>query len=137
MGVKLEEILDFVAEHSGKDSFKPNVDIELDLGVYGDDWHEMMSKFEKKFNVDMSTYLWYFHSGEEGFSSVGALFFKPPYARVKRIPITPNDLLRIADNNIWDINYPAHDLPKRRYDLMINTALMLGIFIYIIYWIVS
>lgn len=119
----IENILDFVAEYSGKEEIQENSDIEGELSVYADDWHEMIQKFGEKYQVDMTSYLWYFHSGEEGFS-IGSLFFKAPYERVKRIPITPKDLLRIATKQKWDVYYPEHELPKRRYDLLIGTIVL-------------
>jgi hypothetical protein len=129
----IENIFDFVAEYSGKNGLKENSDIEMEFGVYGDDWEEMIEKFSSKYNVDMTSYLWYFHSGEEGMG-LGRLFFKPPNERVNRIPITPNDLLRIATKQKWDIEYPKHELPKRRYDIIIGTvAVVLLIGFWIIY----
>jgi hypothetical protein len=123
MKATIENILDFVAEYSGKEKLQESSDIEGELGVYADDWHDMIEKFGEKYQVDMTSYLWYFHSGEEGFT-IGGLFFKAPYERVERIPITPSDLLRIATKQKWDIEYPEHELPKRRYDLIIGTGVL-------------
>lgn len=123
MNPTIESIFDFVAEYSGKNGLNENSDIEMEFGVYGDDWHEMMEKFGSKYQVDMTSYLWYFHTREEGFG-IGGLLFKPPNERVKRIPITPNDLLRIATKQKWDIEYPEHKLPKKRYEFMIGTVIL-------------
>lgn len=122
----LEDILAFVAEHANAEGLNATSDIERDLSVYADDWHDMIDDFAEKYEVDMSGYLWYFHSGEEG-SNIGGVFFKPPYERVERIPISPNDLLRIATKQRWDLDYPEHTLPKRRYDLIIGTILLLAL----------
>lgn len=119
----IENILDFVAEYSGKEKLQESSDIEGELGVYADDWHDMIEKFGEIYQVDMTSYLWYFHSREEGFT-IGSLFFKAPYERVERIPITPSALLRIATKQKWDIEYPEHELPKRRYDLIIGTGVL-------------
>lgn len=57
------------------------------LGIEGDDASKFMDAFAERFEVDGANYLWYFHHGEEDWS-LGALFFKPIYRRVARIPIT-------------------------------------------------
>ena len=124
MKPSIENILEFVSEYSGEKGLNKNSDIEGELRVHGDDWHEMIEKFGKKYQVDMTTYLWYFHSSEEGFN-IGNLFFLAPYDRVERIPVTPQDLFRIATNQIWDFEYPEHELPKRRYDLLIGATVFI------------
>jgi len=51
--------------------------------------------------------------------------------------VTPGMLLEFANSGTWDIKYPAHELPKRRFDLIIN-MLLLGAFIcFLIYKCVS
>jgi hypothetical protein len=125
-----ENILSFLTDLVGHEKITLQTDILFDLGVIGDDFHEMIEKYQKTFNVDMTTYLWYFHSDEEG-QSIGGGFFKAPYERVKRIPVTPKMLLDFANKGKWTIEYPEHTLPKRRYDLIINTVLVLGFFIFL------
>jgi len=72
----------------------------------------------------MEGYLWYFHSDEEGGTfSLGSIVSKPPYARVKRIAITPKLLAEFANINKWKIAYPDHKLPKYRKDIILNTIL--------------
>ena len=124
MNLTIENVLDFVAEFSAKKGLHESVDIEGELSVTADDWHEMIEKFGSKYNVEMTSYLWCFHNEEEGFS-FGSIFFKPPYDRARRIKITPFDLLRIAAKQKWDIEYPEHKLPKRRYDLIARTVILL------------
>lgn len=119
-----ENSINFLKNLSGTDKIGPDSDIFNDIGMVGDDFHEMIQKYSKKFSVNMSDYLWYFHADEEGgWNSIGALFFNPPYKRVKRIPVTPSMLTDFANQGKWDIQYPDHKLPKRRYDLLINTVL--------------
>lgn len=120
----IEEIIDFVKRTSATDDVTPDTDIHITLGVCGDDFHEMMDKYAERFKVDMGGYLWYFHTDEEGHNGLGGTFFKPPYERVTRIPVTPEMLLAFANKGSWSINYPEHTLPKRRYDLLINTIVM-------------
>ena len=125
-----ENILTFLTDLVGREKIVSQTDIFLDLGVTGDDFHEMIEKYQKTFNVDMTSFLWYFHADEEG-QSIGGGFFKPPYERVKRIPVTPQMLLDFANKGKWIIDYPEHTLPKRRYDLIINTILVIGFFIFL------
>lgn len=113
------EIIEFI---KGETDANANVDtdIERDLGVFGDDFYELMEAFAKRYNVDMSEFIWYFHSGEEGLNIPSAMFFKPPYARVARIPVTPLMLSEFANTGKWSIDYPSHDIPKKRFDLTVN-----------------
>jgi hypothetical protein len=129
----IENIIDFVKETSGEDKITADSEICDGIGLYGDDFHELIDKFASKFQVNMSEYLWYFHAEEEGWS-IGGLFFDPPYRRVKRIPVTVSMLFDFANKGKWDITYPEHKLPKRRYDIMINTILVLGFFSWLIIW---
>ena len=80
----------------------------------------------------MKSYLWYFHTNEEG-QNLGGSLFKAPNERVERIPVTPKMLYEFAKSNKWDINYPEHTLPKRRYDLYFNTTIGV-ILIIILIW---
>ena len=125
-----ENIISFVKDLAGLDKITSQTDIFFDLGVTGDDFHELIDEYSKKFNVDMFPYLWYFHADEEG-NSFGVSFFKPPYERVKRIPVTPKMLSDFANKGKWSIAYPEHTLPKRRYDIIINRVLVFGFLIYI------
>lgn len=115
----LDEIIEFVRERTGVQNVNPESDINSELGVDGDDFHELMSEYSDKFNVDMDNFLWYFHSGEEG-QNLGGIFFAPPYKRVDRIPITPKTLFTFSETGSWNINYPKHELPKKRYDMILN-----------------
>ena len=128
----LEDIIEFVKEQTAVKEVNANDDLLNDLGCSGDDHHEFMEAYTKKFNVDMSTYLWYFHSDEEG-QNFGGIFFKPPYMRVEHIPVTPSMLLEFANKGKWDIIYPPHTLPKRRYDILINYFIGFLFIAYVIY----
>jgi hypothetical protein len=69
-----------------------DADIFHNLGIDGDDAFEFIERFAAKFDIEITNYHWYFHHGEEGFLNIGGLFFRPPYRRVGRIPITPQVL---------------------------------------------
>ena len=122
-----DEIIEFLINLSAADEIYPDSDIFSDIGIVGDDFNEMIDKFAKKYSVDMTNYLWYFHNEDEGLGNPGGLFFKAPYNRVERIPITPQILTDIANKGKWDLLYPKHEVPKRRYDLLINSILV-GLF---------
>jgi hypothetical protein len=98
-----------------------------DIGVYGDDWHELMEAYSAHFQVNMARNVWYFHTGEEGFNCGGVLF-AAPYRRVNRIPVTVAMLCDYAHAGEWSIDYPQHELPRRRYDLLINRGLAITVF---------
>jgi hypothetical protein len=133
---KLTEIINFVKEISGIDEINPESDI-YELGVVGDDFHEMIEEYAKTFEVDMTKYLWYFHADEEG-QNFGALFFKPPYLRVDRIPVNPRLLSEFAENKKWCIDYPEHKLPNKRIDLIINQIfIILSVIIALRIWVLK
>ena len=128
----ITEIIKFVKEETCVSEVTEDSDIEDDLGCYGDDFFELIEKYSKNFNVDLSTYLWYFHTGEEGFASIGGMFFKPPNRRVKRIPVTPKLLFEFAQKGKWSLEYPEHKIPKKRYDSLVNQIIMLILIISVI-----
>ena len=117
---EVNDIIVFLEEQLGVEKINPESDIYNDLEVGGDDFFEMMAEYSKKYDVNLSEYLWYFHSDEEGIFSLGALFFAPPYKRVKRIAVTPLMLTEFANSKKWGITYPKHSINSRRIDLLIN-----------------
>jgi hypothetical protein len=135
MYIETTEIIDFLKELSGCKDILPDSDIFEDLGVTGNDFHEMIEKFAYRYSINMQGYLWYFHTDEEG-HGFGNIFFAPPYERVKRIPVTPKMLSEFASNGIWEIKYPKHELPKRRYDFIINQIVVGTILLAIVIWII-
>lgn len=92
-------------------------DLFRKLGIHGDDCGDFMDAFGQQFNVDLTDFLWYFHHGEEVGSLIGGLIFKPPYRRVKTIPITINLLRDAMAAGRWPVQYPPHTLPEQRWDL--------------------
>lgn len=132
----IEDIKHFIVDKTGceYDEVRPDADIDNDLGCTGDDFIELISEYSIRFNVNMDSYLWYFHTYEEGHSnSIGHLFFKAPYERVKRIAVTPTVLLQSANAGMWTIVYPEHILPKRRYDILINQLIVALFIIFVVY----
>lgn len=128
------EITGFLKEQAGVDEVSENDDITDDLCIIGDDFFDLVKAFGKRFNVDISTCRWYFHTAEEGsFNSIGGSFFRPPNERVKHIPVTPLLLLEFANSGKWNIEYPEHTIPKKRYDLIINKWILIIALAFILY----
>jgi hypothetical protein len=118
-----EEIAAFVRHQTGcREEVRPETSLQDDVGVYGDDMDDFLAAYAHRFAVDLSEYLWYFHTGEEGFLSIGGLIVPPPNARVDEIPITVSMLKEYSDRGRWAVEYPPHQLPKGRPDLRINQA---------------
>ena len=121
------DIVEFVRKNTGSNSITSETDIFRD-GTVGDDFHDLIENFAKTYSVDMTDYLWYFHSNEEGsWNCIGGLFFNPPNKRVERIPVTPALLTEFANKRKWKLEYPKHNIPEKRYDILINR-----IFIFIV-----
>lgn len=127
--VTLKDIIGLISEKTGAKpgEISEHTDIFAHLGVCGDDFHELIEEYARRFQVDMTSYLWYFHADEEG-QNIGGLFFKPPYARVERLPVTPDLLKTFANTRKWGLDYPEHQVPKKRYDLIFNQVMVLVTF---------
>ncbi len=117
--ITIEDIYQLIENECGIKSQKlsPNSDLGDDFGVVGDDFDELMIAYSERFQVNLDSYLWYFHSSEEA-GSPFSFIFPTPDQRVKRIVITPEVLLKYANSKVWSINYPEHTLPKRRWDIL-------------------
>lgn len=132
--VELPEIIEFIKCQTGCDKVSEDSDITVDLGVDGDDFDDLVGSFAKKFNVNVSSCLWYFHCAEEGsWNSIGGAFFRSPDKRVKHIAVTPMMLFEFAQKGKWDLPYPEHELPKRRYDILVNRILVIAFIVFVIY----
>src|SRR5688572_29983669 len=114
-----ESVFNFLSELLGHHEFNLQSEINSELGLVGDDFHEMIAEFSRKFKVDMTSYLWYYHTKEEG-HNLGSFFFKAPNERVERISVTPQMLLDFANQGKWTIEYPSDTPKKIRYDIILN-----------------
>jgi len=126
----ITEIIHFVAIESGAkiDIIHANTDIVDELGFVGDDFHELMTSYSNKYQVNMDEYLWYFHSEDEGLN-IWSFIFKSPSAKVNRIPVTPEMLLNFAVKSKWQVVYPEHKVPTNRNDITCSNALWLVLII--------
>jgi hypothetical protein len=100
--------------------------LQADLGIGGDDLWELIDSYAARFAVDVSGFLWYFHSGEEGVFNLGGLFFAPPNALVRQIPITVGMMHEFAQRGRWDVEYPLHNPPQSRPDIRVNQLVALA-----------
>ena len=132
LGIPLDiaEILNFVATESGTkiEKVHANTNISDELGIVGDDFHELIEAFSNKYHVNMDEYLWYFHSEDEGVN-IWSFIFKPPWAKVNRIPVTPQMLLNFATKGKWQVVYPEHKVPTNRNDITYSNCLWLVLII--------
>ena len=127
-----QEIINFIEKEFWESNLNSNSDVFAKVGVSGDDCDDLMITYQKKYQVDMSEYLWYFHHEEEGsWNTIGGSFFQRPNERVKRIPITPKMLTDFANSKKWNVDYPEHNLPKYRYDIIINWSFIILLIILI------
>jgi hypothetical protein len=115
----IDDINGFLVQQLGRRASNIGIDDDLnrDHGLEGDEFSGLMARFGSEFGVDLSTYRWYFHHGEEPhWGAFFQLLFRAPYQRVKQIPISPKMLLASANAGRWLLEYPSHSLPERRYD---------------------
>jgi hypothetical protein len=126
------DILNFLEKEIGHDDLTLDTDLYLG-GVYGDDFWEMIEAYSKKFEIDCSTFLWYFHSGEEGMN-LGAFFFKSSDQCVERISVTPQMLLDFTKTKKWGVVYPPHEIPTKRWDLIINRTIFIVIILIFLFF---
>lgn len=125
---RLDDIIDLLVEQSRvpRARIMPDSDLESELGITGDDHFQLMEEFMKRFEVNMLEYRWYFHCAEEG-TAIFSRIFKPPNKRVEHIPVTPAVLLQAAELRRWPLTYPAHSLPKHRWDVILSWVLMIAV----------
>lgn len=127
-----QEIINFIEKEFWESNLNSNSDVFAEVGVSGDDCNDLMITYQKKYQVDMSKYLWYFHhEEEESWNTIGGSFFQRPNERVKRIPITPKMLTEFANSKKWNVDYPEHNLPKYRYDIIISWSFIILLIILI------
>lgn len=131
MKYTIEDVINFLKNQSLVDEIDPQTNICDDIGMRGDDFDEMMMAYAGKFSVDMTDYLWYFHSEEEG-SWTSISLFPRANEQVKRIPITPTMLTDFANSGKWNVVYPEHKITLTEF----NSYFTLLIFIVLIGWIV-
>ena len=132
--VTIEQIFGLIGDECAVKTkqLTPCTDLFDELGIEGDEFSELIEKYALSFNVNMDGYLWYFHSNDEGIN-FWSFIFKPPNKKVNRIAVTPELLLHFANTKIWDVNYPTHDKPTNRADIVYSNLVwlivLLGIYL--------
>jgi acyl carrier protein len=129
-----DEIAVFISEytHTDRSALTEETSLLGDLGVYGLDMYALLVRYSERFGVEISGYRWYFHTSEDGLS-IGALFSRPPHKRVKHIPITIGMLHEMAQAGRWTIQYPDHNLPAYRLDVLINAVIFFGALVFVVF----
>lgn len=122
------DLASFLEEYSGGQAPSFDADVFDALGIDGDDAFEFMDRFTARFGISADNYRWYFHHGEEGWN-LGGIFFRPPYRRVKRIPVTTATLVEAIETRHWPLRYPEHELPSVRWDIRLNQLLIIPLLI--------
>ena len=112
-----ESVLDFVSEFTGVG--RPRIALTTtlfgDLGIDGDDGHDIMAAFAEKFQVDMSEFRLNRHFGTEGLSVHAPLVFlwwlmswifrakQSPEERAGLEPVRISDLIAAAKSKKWNL----------------------------------
>jgi len=106
----------FVAESVGMALPKivATTDVVEDTRIYGQDVFELVADFGKQFQVDVTSFRWYHHTGPEAISIFYQLrclftFTKMWWERKTYIPIRVSDLVESARRGVWIIQYPEHE----------------------------
>jgi Protein of unknown function (DUF1493) len=130
--IALEDMRSWLATRLSKDPSRIGEDDDLDhdLGIYGDGHRALLEAYSQDFHVDLRSYRWYFHTREQR-HSFGSVFFEPPDKQVSHIPITPRLLVEAAKTGVWDPGYPTHELPGKRWGLVVNMAIIVFILVYL------
>lgn len=88
-----DEVVALVREQTAyRGPITETTSLQRDIGVYGDDMDELLDAYSKR-------------------------FIPPPNERVAEIPITVGMLKQFAETGKWVIDYPAHSVPRRRWDV--------------------
>lgn len=126
--IEMSEIIDLIRYKTGYEGeIGEQSSLQDDLDIYGDELSDVLQDYALEFNVNMGDYLWYFHIGKEEGFNLGAWFFKPPTKRVTEIPITLHMLHQFAVSGVWSVDYPEHQLPKYRIDIIINRIISISL----------
>lgn len=131
---RVDEINALVREHTGtRGVLSEETDLHSDLGLTSLDLDEFLAEFAKRFDVDLSGFLWYFHTEEDGVSP-GRLLFAAPQDRVQKIPLKLALLYQAVELSRWPVDYPEHSLPRRRWDVVVNQCLAAALAVGLLWW---
>ncbi|MDP3024437.1 MAG: DUF1493 family protein [candidate division Zixibacteria bacterium] len=100
----LEKIKDFVAENLvvKKEKLTAGTRLLEDLGIDGDDAAEFIEVFSKKFDIDMTDFVFEKHFGQEGFNPLMFLYrFLFNRKKLQFTTITLSDLLEVVQQKKW------------------------------------
>jgi hypothetical protein len=106
-------IRSFVAHEIGVDvaqiaRISPTADLVDALSIYGDQVFDLVENFGEEFEVDVSDFRWYHHSGPEGCNPLWILF-KPWWHRKTHVSLRLADFIESARQKRWTIAYPENE----------------------------
>lgn len=128
------EINALVRKHTGaRGMLSEETDLHSDLRLISLDLEEFLDEFAKRFDVDLSEFLWYFHTEEDGVS-LGRLFFAAPQDLVTRIPLRLALFYQAVELGRWPVDYPEHSLPRRRWDVVVDQCLAAAMALGLLWW---
>jgi acyl carrier protein len=98
---KQDEVIEFIAKELGISKMKLKMESRMfhDLGVDGDDAGEFIVAFSKRFDVDISDFIFNDYFGNEGCNPF-ALFISL-FNSKKLKPLTVAMLIEAAENKCW------------------------------------
>lgn len=105
--LNINNIIEFISSESGcpKSKINENSDLNYDLKICGDDFHELIEKYSEKYKVNLDNYLWHYHSEEEVTFNLIPSRTKTHEVIEKYIPVTPIMLLEFAKLKSWNLSY--------------------------------
>jgi hypothetical protein len=95
-----QRIIEFVAAETGVRAEKISLSTSLfsDLGVAGDDGYDLIQNFARTFSVDITGVDSSLYFGGEGANPLMLVIKK---LRPKILPLTVEDLVKIAERKVW------------------------------------
>ncbi len=127
-----EQVIDLILEHAGalRDEILPEVYLEDDLGLTGDDAWELMGALHNKFNVDFTEFEFSLHFGPEA-----GLYVAKEYGYY---PVSVQHLIEVTEDKKWKLppkneeHYQQYINNKRKWRIIVFTIIACVI-LYIVY----
>ena len=99
----LEQVKDFIAENARVDRrlLSATTSLFADLGIDGDDAHELIDAFSKRFHVDMARFVFADYFGPEAGFNPLVYMWRRLLLRSARKELTIRDLERAVSEKQW------------------------------------
>ena len=105
----VERVVSFVAHQTGRRQSRLRLQTDLwDLGVDGDDAHDLLLRLSEEFQINLQKMEFGRHFGPEAVFNPLAVFLPGWWRwRRERIPVTIADLVEAARTRTWPIQYTS------------------------------